>query len=246
MNELEATRAAASPATEPAVVLAARGVHKAFRIGNRAIEVLHGATLELMQRERLCLMGSSGVGKSTLLHIVGLIEPPTQGTVHLQGQSAWSLSMGARAALRNRHVGFVFQAYHLLPDLNALENVVLPARIAGSYGTVSFDKRRHTDEAAQLLTEFGLGERLRHRPSQLSGGERQRVAIARALLLHPDILIADEPTGNLDTATGERVLDLLLEQQRERGLSLLLVTHDERLAGRCDRVLRMVDGRIDG
>jgi len=244
---VEPASAAASPATPTAeLALSARGVHKSFRIGNRAIEVLHGADLELRRRERLCLMGSSGAGKSTLLHIVGLIEPPTEGSVHLQGESAWTLSMGGRAALRNRHVGFVFQSYHLLPDLSALENVVLPARIAHSYGTYAFEKKRCTAEAAEMLSDFGLGDRLRHRPSQLSGGERQRVAIARALILHPDILIADEPTGNLDTATGQKVLDLLLGQQRERGLSLLLVTHDERLAERCDRVLRMEDGRING
>jgi lipoprotein-releasing system ATP-binding protein len=233
----------AAPSSQ--VVLSARDIHKSFKIGKRSLEVLHGAHLELRAEERLCLMGTSGAGKSTLLHILGLIEPPSRGAVELRGEDAWSLSMGGRATLRNRHIGFVFQSYHLLPDLSALENVTLPARIAHSYGSIQFDKKRCSDEAARMLTDFGLGDRLRHRPSQLSGGERQRVAIARALILGPDILIADEPTGNLDTATGERVLDLLLEQQRARGLSLLLVTHDEQLAARCDRVLAMRDGRIE-
>jgi len=226
-------------------VLAARGVRKSFKIGTRSIEVLHGTHIELRRAERLCLMGASGVGKSTFLHVLGLLEPPTEGEVLIQDRNAWRLSMGERAALRNRHIGFIFQAYYLLPDLNALENVVLPARIAHSYGTLKFDKHRHTAQARELLESFGLGDRLKHRPNQLSGGERQRVAIARALVLRPDILIADEPTGNLDTATGEKVLELLLEQQRARELSLLLVTHDERLARRCDRVVLMKDGKIE-
>ncbi len=225
-------------------VLSARSVRKSFKIGDRAIEVLHGAHIDLRRGERLCLMGASGVGKSTFLHVLGLLEPPTEGEVILRGKSAWNLSMGERAALRNRYIGFVFQAYHLLPDLSALENVVLPLRIAHTYGSVRFDKKRDHAVGADLLRRVGLEERLAHRPNQLSGGERQRVAIARALIMSPDILIADEPTGNLDTGTGERVLDLLLTQQRERGLSLLLVTHDERLARRCDRVLLMEDGEI--
>ncbi|MCB9915183.1 MAG: ABC transporter ATP-binding protein [Planctomycetes bacterium] len=229
---------------DPSLALCARDVRKSFQIGGREIEVLHGAHLELKCGERLCLMGASGAGKSTFLHVLGLLEEPTEGEVWLQGKSAWTLSMADRAALRNRHIGFVFQAYYLLPDLSALENVVLPVRIAHSYGSVRFNKSRHEAEAAELLTKFGLGERLRHRPNQLSGGERQRVAVARALILGPEILIADEPTGNLDTGTGERVLDLILDEQRERALSLLLVTHDQRLSRRCDRTLIMEDGQI--
>lgn len=228
-----------------APVLEATDVRKSFDVGDRSIEVLHGAHLALHEGERLCLMGSSGAGKSTFLHVLGLLEPPTEGAVRVDGQSAWELPVPERAALRNRHIGFVFQAYHLLPDLSALENVTLPVRIAGSYGSVQFDSRRHTAEASEMLDRFGLGSRLGHRPNQLSGGERQRVAIARALILRPKILIADEPTGNLDTGTGERVLELLLEQQDERGASLLLVTHDERIAQHCDRTLIMQDGQIE-
>jgi len=226
-------------------ILSATDIRKSFKIGDRDIEVLHGAHLELKREERLCLMGSSGAGKSTFLHVLGLLEPPTEGAIHVHGKSAWAMSVPERAALRNRHIGFVFQAYHLLPDLNAWENVMLPMRIAGSYGTVPFKKREAAEEAAGLLERFGLGNRLKHRPNQLSGGERQRVAIARALILQPEIIIADEPTGNLDTGTGERVLDLLLTQQRERRASLLLVTHDERIAEYCDRTLVMEDGQIE-
>ncbi|MEO2094149.1 MAG: ABC transporter ATP-binding protein [bacterium] len=225
-------------------MLRAEGVRKAFQIGKQQLEVLHGAHIDLRAGERLCLMGASGAGKSTFLHVLGLLEEPTEGQVFLEGQSAWTLSMAERAALRNRCIGFVFQAYHLLPDLTALENVVLPARIAHTYGTLRFNKSAQTDKAAELLDRFGLGSRLTHSPNQLSGGERQRVAVARALILGPKILIADEPTGNLDTGTGERVLELILEEQRARQVSLLLVTHDSRLARHCDRTLVMEDGQI--
>ena len=244
MTSIEA-QAPADSHVDSDVVLCARDVRKSFKIGEREIEILHGARLELRRRARLCLMGASGAGKSTFLHVLGLLEQPTEGEVLLLGESAWKMPMAERAARRNRHIGFVFQAYHLLPDLSALENITLPARIASSYGTVPFDKKRHIEEAQDMLTRFGLGDRIHHRPNQLSGGERQRVAIARALILKPEILIADEPTGNLDTGTGDRVLEILFDEQELRGASLLLVTHDERLAKRCDRVLVMVDGQIE-
>ncbi len=233
-----------SQATHKDCLLVAEGIRKSFRIGDREIEILHGANLELRRSERLCLMGASGAGKSTFLHVLGLLEPPTEGRILLNGKSTWDLPMRERAALRNRHIGFVFQAYHLLPDLTALENIILPARIAGAYGTLPFVKREAEQEAAEILERFGLKDRLKHKPNQLSGGERQRVSIARALFLKPEIVIADEPTGNLDTGTGERVLELLFHEQQSRGASLLLVTHDERLAERCDRVLMMEDGQI--
>lgn len=229
---------------EGETILSARDVRKSFKVGDRQIEVLHGAHLELRKGERLCLMGASGAGKSTFLHVLGLLEAPTEGEVLLEGQSAWHLNNRERAALRNRHIGFVFQAYHLLPDLSAVENVTLPARIAHSYGTLPFERARIEAEAEEMLGRFGLEDRIHHRPNQLSGGERQRVAIARALILGPQIVIADEPTGNLDTANGQRVLDLLLSEQESRGASLLLVTHDEQLALRCDRTLVMQDGQI--
>jgi predicted ABC-type transport system involved in lysophospholipase L1 biosynthesis ATPase subunit len=162
--------------------------------------------------------------------------------VILAGEDAWSLPARRRAELRNRHIGFVFQFYHLLPELDAVENVMLPGMIART--GPRFRRRVGRERARELLTRFGLDERLEHRPSQLSGGERQRVAIARALFLDPEVLIADEPTGNLDTQTGDRVLDLLLAEQETRGLALLLVTHDERIAARCERTLTMEDGLI--
>jgi lipoprotein-releasing system ATP-binding protein len=225
-------------------VLDACDIVKRFRMGDTELEILHGVTLQLQAGERLALMGPSGAGKSTLLHILGLLDRPTSGSVALQGVSAWNLSTEERARLRNQSLGFVFQFYHLLPELDALENVLLPAMIAESRLRFQSRRKEHTAKAIGLLERFGLSERVRHRPGQLSGGERQRVALARALFLDPPILIADEPTGNLDKETGERVLDLLFAEQARRGLSLLLVTHDERLAAHCERVVHMDAGRI--
>jgi ABC-type lipoprotein export system ATPase subunit len=236
------------PGTAAPVVLEAEDIRKSFQVGDRQIGVLHGAHLSLSRGERLCLMGASGAGKSTFLHILGLLERPTEGRVLIQGVDAWQLSNTERAHMRNRSLGFVFQFYHLLPELSALENVTLPARIAASHASsraaAPLSLSEATDRAEASLERFGLQDRLDHRPSQLSGGEQQRVAIARALLLDPPILIADEPTGNLDTATGARVLELLLEEQSTRGLSMILVTHDPRIAESCDRVLAIQDGQI--
>ena len=227
-----------------APILLAKDIRKSFQVGDREIGVLHGAHLSLNRAERLCLMGASGAGKSTFLHILGLLERPSEGEVLLDGQDAWSLNNLQRASLRNRSLGFVFQFYHLLPELNALENVVLPARIAASHKNSPLTVPEATERARESLAKFGLENRLDHRPSQLSGGEQQRVAVARALLLDPPLLIADEPTGNLDTATGARVLELLLKEQEDRGLSMILVTHDPRIAGACDRVMAIQDGQI--
>jgi lipoprotein-releasing system ATP-binding protein len=227
------------------VLLAARAVRKSFQIGTQRLEVLHGIDLELRRGELLALMGSSGAGKSTLLHILGLLDPPTEGEVVLEDESAWKLPVERRARLRNQRIGFVFQFYHLLPELNALENVLLPAMIAWSALEYRGQKAELRERAESILERFGLAERLKHRPAQLSGGERQRVAIARALFLDPPILIADEPTGNLDSATGDKVLELLLAEQEKRSLSMLLVTHDERIARRCRRIVYMTDGRIE-
>ena len=233
---------AVEPDTQP--VLAALGVRKSFRAGERRLEVLHGIDLTLGPGELLCLMGSSGAGKTTLLNVLGLLDRPTEGQVLLEGRDAWSLGHTERARLRNTRIGFVFQFYHLLAELTAVENALLPAMIA--HGPLEFRKlrRRYTERALSLLEGFGLAERLTHRPGQLSGGEQQRVAIARALMLDPPIVIADEPTGNLDRGTGDRVLELLLGEQRRRRLSLLLVTHDERVAGRCERVVYIEDGLV--
>ena len=223
-------------------VLKARGVHRAFAMGDRSLEILHGVDLELQSGELLALVGPSGAGKSTLLHILGLLDRPTQGTVEIDGHDAWATSIAQRAALRNQHIGFVFQFYHLLPELNAVENVLLPVMIAESRLRYRANRKRHRARAQDLLDRFGMGSRLKHRPAQLSGGERQRVAMARALFNDPEILLADEPTGNLDRATGEKVLELLLDEQQRRKLSMILVTHDDRVASRGGRALTMEDG----
>ncbi|MFT5049075.1 MAG: lipoprotein-releasing system ATP-binding protein [Chlamydiales bacterium] len=226
------------------VLLSTRGVRKAFKVGDRNLEVLHGVDIELQRGEQLCLMGTSGAGKTTLLNILGLLDAPSEGQVFLEDTDAWSLSRKARSQLRNRRIGFVFQFYHLLPELNAVENVLLPAMIANRGFQFRRRKREYTERAREMLVKFGMSKRLTHRPGQLSGGEQQRVAIARALLLDPPILIADEPTGNLDTATGEKVLELIFREQEERQLALLLVTHDNRLAQRCEGVVYLEDGLI--
>jgi predicted ABC-type transport system involved in lysophospholipase L1 biosynthesis ATPase subunit len=236
--------APAPAATRERAILSARGIRKSFAIGERELEVLHGVHLDLARGELLCLMGASGAGKSTLMHVLGMLERPTEGEVWIEGQSVWQLPIAARAALRNRNIGFVFQFYHLLSELDALENVLLPAMIGRSAAAWRKERDALHERARSMLDKFGLGQRLAHRPAQLSGGERQRVAIARALFLDPPIVIADEPTGNLDSGTGERVLDLLFAEQAERGLSLLLVTHDERVARRCERIVHMDDGQI--
>ena len=226
-------------------VLVGRNIHRAFQVGERRLEILHGIDIELHAGERLCLMGASGAGKTTLLHVLGLLDRPTSGEVLIEGEACWDLGPLERSRLRNRKIGFVFQFYHLLPELTALENVLLPAMIAHGAREFRRRKRDYVRSIERTLADFGLGDRLGHRPSQLSGGEQQRVAIARALLMDPPILIADEPTGNLDRATGERVLELLFEEQERRGKSLLLVTHDERLAQRCERIMHIEDGRIE-
>jgi len=226
------------------VALAARGIERSYSIGGRSIGVLHGVDLELRRGERLALMGASGAGKTTLLNILGLLDRPTAGSVWIEGESAWELELVERARLRNRRIGFVFQFYHLLAELDALENVLLPALIGLSRAEYTRRRKELRGNAREMLERFGLAERLTHRPGQMSGGEQQRVAIARALILDPPILIADEPTGNLDRGTGEKVLELLLDEQGRRGTSLLLVTHDERLAQRCQRVVHIEDGRV--
>lgn len=225
-------------------LIRARDIRKSFTVGDRSLEVLHGVHFELYRGEVLALTGPSGAGKSTLLHILGLLDRPSEGTVELEGESAWEMPLSERARLRNKRIGFVFQFYHLLPELTAVENVLLPAMISDSRLAFGRRRREYTDRAKDLLVRFGLEQRLKHRPPQLSGGERQRVALARALFHDPPILIADEPTGNLDRGTGERVLELIFAEQQRRELSLLLVTHDERLATRCQRRLHMEDGMI--
>jgi lipoprotein-releasing system ATP-binding protein len=218
-------------------------LHKHYRMGSEDLHVLRGVDLSIRSGEWLGIFGASGSGKSTLLHLIGGLDTPDDGSVHFHDRNVFRQSAAARDRFRNRHVGFVFQFYHLLPELNVLENAMLAAMITTPLwrGIPTRSKVRH--ETIALLERLGLGERLRHRPNELSGGERQRVAIARALINQPDVLLADEPTGNLDRATGERIMDLLAELHRA-GQTIAMVSHDPSVTERADRVLRIESGRL--
>jgi lipoprotein-releasing system ATP-binding protein len=213
---------------------------KTFPLGRARLDVLKGASLSVREGEMLAVMGASGVGKSTLLHILGTLDRPDSGQVLFDGQDVARLDDAGRSAFRNREVGFVFQFYHLLADFTALENVLIPAKI----GRRREAKSSLSERARGLLDRVGLGDRLHQRVQKLSGGEQQRVAIARALMNEPRVLLADEPTGNLDTATSDGIHQMLKAISRERGQTMVVVTHDEGLAGICDRVTHMVDGVI--
>jgi lipoprotein-releasing system ATP-binding protein len=225
-------------------VLTARSVHKHYRLGKQDIPVLRGVDLAVAAGETVALLGASGAGKSTLLHVLGLLDPPSAGEVLYDGQRVDDLPIAQRAALRHRQIGFVFQFYHLIPELTALQNVLLAKMMATSVWRYFGQRQQAKTAATILLEQVGLGSRLHHRPAELSGGERQRVAIARALLAEPRVILADEPTGNLDSQTAQGVIDLMFGIQRQRNLAFLLVTHDESLAARCHRVVRMKDGVV--
>ncbi|MEY2981891.1 MAG: Lipoprotein-releasing system ATP-binding protein LolD [Planctomycetota bacterium] len=225
-------------------ILEARAVTKSYAIGSRSIPVLRGVDLAIGEGEVVALLGASGAGKSTLLHVLGLLDPPTDGQVLFEGKPVHNLPIRERAHLRHRQIGFVFQFYHLIPELNALENVKLGTMMDRSLWSWLKDRRALDERARELLRTVGLTERHTHRPSELSGGERQRVAIARALIARPKVILADEPTGNLDSETAAGVLELLFRINREERVAFLMVTHDERLADRCHRVVRMKDGVV--
>ena len=213
--------------------LKARGLRRSFRIGGASIEVLRGIDIDIAAGESVFLCGASGAGKTTLLYTLAGLETPEAGTVEFESQSLYGLSGNALARLRNKHMGFVFQSYFLLPELTALENVLLPALIRG---------KSELARGRDLLQRVGLSERIDHLPAELSGGEQQRVAIARSLINDPAILFADEPTGNLDSKNGEVIINLLLDLSKADARTLVVVTHDENLASRGDRVVRIVDG----
>jgi putative ABC transport system ATP-binding protein/lipoprotein-releasing system ATP-binding protein len=220
---------------QPAAQISARELYRSFKMGVRTIEVLRGISLDITSGESLFLCGASGAGKSTLLYTLAGLERPEKGTVKFGSTDVYAQSERNLAKLRNTKFGFVFQAYHLLPELTAIENVMLPALIGGS------DKHAAAQEA---LERVGLSERLHHLPAELSGGEQQRVAIARALINNPEVIFADEPTGNLDSVTGGSIVELLLNLVRAEKKTLVVVTHDRVLAARGDRHLDMLDGRI--
>lgn len=225
----------------PAAMFEACDVHKGYRIGPRTIEVLRGASLRVAAGEKLGVIGASGAGKSTLLNVLGALDRPSSGRVMFEGADLYRMSARRRTQVRGARIGFVFQAYHLLPELTLLENVMLPARTRwDAFRREAGDRAR----ALELIAKVGLTERLAHQPDELSGGEQQRAAIARALMNDPDVVLADEPTGNLDTAMGDQVLDCLFALAGDARRTVVLVTHNPAVAARCDRVVSLRDGAI--
>jgi lipoprotein-releasing system ATP-binding protein len=222
------------------VLLDARDLHKRYEMGARSLEVLRGVSLKIARGDFLALRGASGTGKSTLLHLLGGLDTPNAGEIWFDGKSLATLNGTALARLRNLKVGFIFQAYHLLPELDALENVCLPARMARTPARIAEKRGR------ELLAQVGLKDRADHRPGELSGGEQQRVAIARALINSPELVLADEPTGNLDSHTGEEIINLLCALRTEVKTTLVIATHDMKVAERAPKVVSLADGLVVG
>ncbi|HBO44314.1 MAG TPA: ABC transporter ATP-binding protein [Planctomycetaceae bacterium] len=232
------------PAHAQGDVLRTTGLFKSFRKGPVEVPVLRGVDMSVRRGELLAIIGQSGSGKSTLLHLLGTLDAPDEGEVHFEGRRIDNLSSAQRDLLRNRRFGMIFQFYHLLPELNVLENVLTPLMITESVLGYLLRRRHHRRRATELLELLGLDHRLTHKPRELSGGEMQRTAIARALVTNPDLLLADEPTGNLDHETGREILEVLRALNREQNLTIVMVTHDQSIADQADRVVRLVDGQV--
>ncbi len=215
------------------------GLRKVYKDGAKELEVLRGIDLEIKKKEFLVVQGPSGAGKSTLLHILGGLDNPTEGSVHFENKNIYSLSETERAKFRNRKIGFVFQFFHLLPELSALENVLLPALLKSWW-----DRKKSLIYAKYLLETLGLSDRITHKPKQLSGGEQQRVAMARSLVNKPELLLCDEPTGNLDSENGNKIIELIKKINHDSGMSIVLVTHDKEIAGSAGRVVHLKDGLV--
>ncbi|MCX7395188.1 MAG: ABC transporter ATP-binding protein [Planctomycetales bacterium] len=229
----------------PEPQIAAVFVEKAYRKGDHQVPVLHGVDVSVHKGEFLSIVGQSGSGKSTLLHLIGLLDAPDVGEVQLEGQRIDDLPVRTRDELRNRVFGFVFQFYHLLPELSLMENVLCPLMIRHSIWGYWQRRREYHDRAREMIDRVGLGHRLTHKPSELSGGEMQRAAIARSLVTRPEILLADEPTGNLDARTGRGIIDLIAKLNAQEQLTIIMVTHDQAIAAEAHRTVRLCEGRIE-
>ncbi len=229
---------------QPAL-LGARGVKKSYRKGSHVIPVLRGVDFGVREGEFTAMLGQSGSGKSTLLHLLGTLDAPDEGEVVFDGVRIDNLPAARRDVLRNRQFGMIFQFYHLLPELSLLENVLIPRMIAEGVVKYWLNRRHHRERAEELIELVGLSHRLRHKPREMSGGEMQRTAIARALMSNPRVLLADEPTGNLDRQTGHDILEILRTLNTEQNLTIVMVTHDMSIADQADRVVRLVEGRVE-
>ena len=229
--------------TAPTAV-AATDIYKSYQTGNVEVPVLRGANVSIHEGEFVAIVGQSGSGKSTLLHLLGTLDKPDEGEIHINGNCVNTMKSRKRDQLRNREIGLIFQFYHLLPELTALENVLVPHMIGkGLFGYLKH-RRVYRERAEELLTKVGLEHRLTHKPRQMSGGEMQRAAIARALVASPNLLLADEPTGNLDRKNGDEVMRALLKLRQEENLTIVMVTHDDEIAAKADRVINLVEGRV--
>lgn len=226
-------------------LLCAKKVFKSYRKSKHIIPVLRGVDFSIRPGEFVAVVGQSGSGKSTLLHLLGTLDAPDAGEIHFEGNRIDNLPSQARDVLRNRYFGMIFQFYHLLPELTTLENVLAPKMIGQGVFRYWFNKRQHAEEARHLLDMVGLGHRLTHKPRELSGGEMQRAAIARALVANPQLLLADEPTGNLDRQTGQEIMDLLRSLNRRQNLTIVMVTHDQTIAALADRTVQLVEGLVE-